>query len=128
MRRRVAFFVVVISLFSVIITPCYGQLRFRSPDGKYEAIQIGSGNDLHYKVIEIETGREVMVSHAQYKTPNDVKAAIFSSDSKKFAAAYHYGHRGGYTWIGIWGIKTGMLLDSKEKPGWTTDISSVFKE
>ncbi len=125
--KKDLFFVVMISLLLVIIIPCYGQPRFGSPNGKYEAIRFGSGRDIHYKVMEIKTGDEVLVTNAQYDTPNDVKAASFSPDSKKFAAAYHYSHKGRYTWIGIWDMKTGMLRQ-KEKPGWTTDICSVFKE
>jgi|LGVF01.2.fsa_nt_gb hypothetical protein len=101
---------------------------FRSPDGRYEAVKVGAGADIHYQVKEIETDRIVLTTHAEYTTPNDVKSGTFSRDSRKFAAAYHYGHAGGYTWIGIWDIETGSLLRTERRPGWTTDIYSVFDE
>lgn len=127
LRTKMFFLLILLSLLMII--PCYGQQTFRSLDGRYEAILTGSGSHQHYKVIETKTGKQVMLTHSQYpKTPNDVKAAVFSPDSKQIAAAYHYGHKGGYTWIGIWDINSGMLLDSKELPGYTTDVSSVFKK
>jgi len=101
---------------------------FRSPDKRYEAVKVGVGAEIHYQVKEIETDRIVLTTHAEYSTPNDVKAGTFSPDSKKFAAAYHYGHAGSYTWIGIWDIKTGSLQRTERKPGWTTDIYSIFNK
>ncbi len=99
----------------------------RSPDGKYKAISIALGESgEHYQIKEIGTERIVMTTHAQYETKNDVKAGLFSPDSKKIAAAYHYGHEGEYTWVGIWDIETGNLVDTKRKSGWTTDIYWVF--
>ena len=65
---------------------------------------------------------------AQYKTPNDVKAGTFSANSKEFAAAYHYGHDGGYTWIGIWSVENGEMIREERRPGWTTDICSVLEK
>ncbi len=100
----------------------------RSPDGKYQADQVALENGEHYQVKEIGTGRIVMTTHAQYETLNDVKAGLFSPDSKKIAAAYHYGHEGGYTWVGIWDIETGSLVDTKRQSGWTTDIYWVFRD
>ena len=100
-----------------------------SPDDKYQAVRVALGNgDEHYQVKEIGTGRIVMTTHAQYETPNVVKAGLFSPDSKKFAAAYHYGHEGNYTWVGIWDIETGNLVDTKRQSGWTTDIYWAFSE
>lgn len=99
-----------------------------SPDRRYEAMRVVSGNDAHYQVREIGTGHIAMTTHAQYETPNDVKAGLFSPDSRKIAAAYHYGHEGNYTWIGIWDIETGNLVGTERKSGWTTDIYSVFDE
>ena len=100
----------------------------RSPDGKYQAVRVAlEKGDEHYQVKEI-TGRIVMTTHAQYETKNDVKAGLFSSDSKKIAAAYHYGYEGHYTWVGIWDIETGNLIDTKRQAGWTTDIYWVFSE
>ncbi len=101
----------------------------RSPNGKYQGVRVALGNgDEHYQVKEIGTGRLVMTTHAQYKTPNDVKAGLFSPDSNKIAAAYHYGHEGNYTWVGVWDIETGNLVDTKRKSGWTTDIYWVFNK
>jgi hypothetical protein len=50
-----------------------------------------------------------------------------SPDSKKIAAAYHYSHEGQYTWVGIWDIESGNLIDTKRRSGWTTDIFWVFQ-
>lgn len=109
-----------------VISPWKDKIKFHSPDGRYGAVIVGEGNDRHYELREIETGRIVLTTHAQYSTPNEVKAGIFSPDSKKFAAAYHYGHEGGYTWIAIWDIESGGLSRSERKSGWTTDIESMF--
>ena len=100
----------------------------RSPDGKYQAIQVGAGSDRHYQIKEVETDRVVLTTQAQYRTPNDVKAGLFSADGKEFAAAYHYGHEGSYTWIGIWSLETGQLVRTERKSGWTRDLASVFKK
>lgn len=98
----------------------------RSPDGKYEAVRVELENGTHYQVIEIETRRIVLITHAEYETPNNVKAGLFSSDSKRIAAAYHYAHEGNYTWIGIWNIETGNLVGTQSRTGWITNIYSVF--
>lgn len=97
-----------------------------SPDNRYRAKAIGGGADVHYQVIELATGRVILTTHAEYTTPNDVKAGGFSSDSKKFAAAYHYGHAGNYTWIGVWSTETGAFLYSKTGSGWTTNLCGAF--
>ena len=100
--------------------------KIRSPNGKYEATLIGKLPDLHYQVKEIKTDSVLFTTHAQYITPNNVKVGLFSLDSKKFAAAYHYS--GPYTWVGVWEVKTGEFLYSKKKPGFRYDISWIFKE
>ena len=105
-----------------------GQHVFRSPDGRYEADRIGSGKDVHYQVREVASQKIMLTTHAEFDTPNDVKAGTFSPESKAFAAVYHYGHEGKYSWIGIWSIESGMLVRRETRPGWTTDISSVFKQ
>jgi len=73
-------------------------------------------------VREIKTRRIVLITHGKYETPNDAKALLWSPDSKKFAAFYHYGQRAKkssqYTWIGIWSLETGKLLRTKEEAGW----------
>lgn len=100
----------------------------RSPDGKYEAVPVGSGKDRHYQVQDMETKRVVFTTSAQYPTPNDVKAGMFSPDAKEFAAAYHYGHEGSYTWIGVWSLANGQRVRTERKQGWTRDLASVFKK
>ena len=53
----------------------------------------------------------------------------FSPDSKKFAAAYHYGHAGNYTWIGIWDITNGKLINTTKKEGFITIIpDDIFQK
>lgn len=103
-----------------------GQYGFLSPDKRYEATRVKTSTGIHYQLKGVDIGRVVLVTHAKYDTYNDVKAGIFSADSRKFAAAYHYGHKGSCTWIGIWDIETRALLRSVEKPDWIVDISWVF--
>jgi hypothetical protein len=78
----------------------------RSPDGKMEAkpVQEPTPKDSHYQVREISTDKVIFTTYSQYPTPNDVKAGLFSPDSKQFAAAYHYAQAGNYTWIGVWSV------------------------
>ncbi len=102
----------------------------KSKDGKYEAKAIPSvkdAKDVHYEVREIPSGRLVLRTFAQYPTANDVKGGGFSTDSKKFAAAYHYGHDGGYTWIGIWSVETGKLEGPPVRvEGWSSDVTRAL--
>ncbi|MBA7710851.1 hypothetical protein ES703_119799 [subsurface metagenome] len=105
------------------------QWDLHSPDGEYGATRISHQGGVHFKVGEIEGGRVVFITHGQYSTANDVKAGRFSSDSMKFAASYHYGHAGNYTWVGIWNLKTEKLIRSKRLSEWQTTIpNSVFEE
>lgn len=99
-----------------------------SPDKKYQAIRVGSGDDWHYQVKEVDTGQVVLTTTAEHPTPNDVKAGMFSPDAKEFAAAYHYGHEGSYTWIGVWSLANGQRVRTERKQGWTRDLASVFKK
>ncbi len=113
----------------LLLASCSTEGQFPdSPDGRYRAKEVGAGADIHYQVVEIKTGRVILTTNAQYDTANDVKAGGFSSDSKKFAAVYHYGHAGNYSWIGVWSTETGKFLYSKEKSGWTTSLAGVFNE
>lgn len=96
-----------------------------SPNLHFIAIKTGGQKDIHYLVIDITTGKSFK-THAEYPTDNDVKAAGFSSDSTKFAAAYHYRSGLSYTWIGVWETKTEKFLWFVKKNGWTTDLSGVF--
>jgi hypothetical protein len=97
-----------------------------TPSPPYRAKRVSSDTGVHYQVIEAETGRVTLTTWAQFSTPNDVKAGLFSSDWKTFAAAYHYGHEGGYTWIGVWSTETGGFLYSRRESGWTTSLGGVF--
>jgi hypothetical protein len=100
-----------------------------SPNGKYEAVRVSQGNgNVHYQIQERASGHILMTSRAQYKTPNDVKVGAFSSDSKQFAAAYHYSHKGKYTWIGVWTIATGSFRRETKISGFVRSIPpSVFE-
>lgn len=98
-----------------------------SPDGRYKAVRISSSGGVHYQVQETSTGRIVLTTHAQYKEANDVKAGLFGPNSQTFAAAYHYGHKGSYTWIGVWTIGTRFLSRREEKPGFLKDLSGIFR-
>jgi len=118
----------IVLVYALSVWAQAGGASLRSPDGKYQAILVGSGNDVHYQVKDVDTDRVVLTTTAQYRTPNDVKIGLFSPDSKEFGAAYHYGHSGSYTWIGIWRLEDGNLVHTERKNGWITDIASVFKK
>ena len=105
------------------------QWDLHSPDGKYGATRIRHQGGFHFQVGEVESGRVVFTTHGQYSTPNNVKTGRFSPDSTNFAAAYHYGHAGNYTWVGIWSLKTERRIRSKRLSGWSPTIpTSVFEE
>lgn len=115
----------MIGLFLILLLASCSSSHFpNSPDGRYKAERV---SNVHYQVVEINTGRVILTTNAQYNTPNDVKAGGFSFDSMKFAAVYHYGHEGGYTWIGVWSTETGKFLYSEKKSGWTTSLNGIFK-
>ena len=97
-----------------------------SPNGQYRAMKVGEGKSIHYQIEEVKTNRVLLVTQSQYGNSNDVKAGVFSPDSREFAAAYHYGHDGKYTWIGIWNIQTGQLLRVEKQKGYSRNISWVF--
>ena len=121
---------IILILFSLLLLSCSVDGQYpNSPDGRYRAQETdtGTGANVHYQVIEIDTNRVVLTTQAQYTTDNNVKAGGFSSDSKKFAAVYHYGHEGAYTWIGVWSTETGQFLYYKKETGWTTSLAGVFK-
>lgn len=119
-------FFIVLSLISISSVSAQPE-SISSADGRYEArIVIKGPRDIHYKVVEIETNREVLTTFAKFSTPNDVKAGLFSPDLRKFAAAYHYGHEGPQTWIGVWNLETGRLERKEMMEGWVRDISSIF--
>jgi len=97
-----------------------------SPNKKYEAVYISTETGKHYKVIDSISKQVYFITYAEFSTSNDAKAGYFSDDSTQFATAYHYGHKGNYTWIGIWDIKTGKFLRYTKTNGWTRNISWVF--
>lgn len=99
-----------------------------SPDGKYEAIPVGDYPDVHYQVREKSSGARLFTTRARYRTPNDVKAGIFLFDSRLFAAAYHYGHDGGFTWIGIWDMEKKYRIQSRRKSGYVRDLSFLSND
>lgn len=121
MLRKLALLPVCPLVLGLLISAACGQsASLRSPDERYEATLVG---DLHYRVKDVQSGKVLLTTHAQYPTANDVKTGAFSADSKRFCATYHYGHRGGYSWIGSWEIETGKRVGDEEKSGWTRTIS-----
>jgi WD40 repeat protein len=84
--------------------------------------------DAHYQVFNTSTNELIFTTNAKYLYPseNDVKAGAFSSDSTRFAAAYHYREDRDYTWVRVWNAQTGGVLYDLEIDGWTTDLSGVF--
>jgi hypothetical protein len=103
-----------------------------SSDGKYEAVKVSTTKGWQYQVTEVMTKKEILITQGHYDTPNDVKAGLFSPDSKRIAAAYHYkangSHNRDYTWVGIWNIETGDRVDVQTIDGLTTNIYWVFKK
>jgi len=126
----VGIFALLISgILLIYVTPIYYCTHiYVTPDGKYKAIKVANGKDVHYQIIRNQDNSIVFKTNAQYDTPNDVKAATFSSDSKKFAAAYHYSHDGNYTWIGVWDVLSGKLIKTIRRDGWKTSICFAVKE
>jgi hypothetical protein len=99
------------------------QWLMKSPDGRYGVLSAGQ----NYQVFATQDpNTPIVTTSAKYPTPNDVKAGQFSGDSSKFAAAYHYGDNGDYTWIGVWSTTTGQFLYSVEVSGFITDLSAAF--
>lgn len=123
--------ILVVSSLLIAYSPIACAQALRSPDGKYEAKPVPSGKDakdVHYEIRDVATGRLVLRTYAQYPTANDVKAGGFSLDSKRFAAAYHYGHDGNYTWIGVWSVETGKFSGSPIRlDGWSRDVTTAFR-
>ncbi len=97
-----------------------------SPNGKYEAVLVGSDKIQNYHIKDQTTGEIIFQTKGPYGKQNDVKAAMFSDDSQQFAAAYHFSHEGGYTWIGVWDVNTGNMIRTEKVDGYTTDISWIF--
>lgn len=100
----------------------------RSQDGRYEALPVGKHPNIHYEVRDRSTGSRLFTTRAQYRTPNDVKAGAFLFNSKLFAAAYHYGHDGGYTWIGIYDMRRRSRIQTRRRSGWVRDLSFLLND
>src|SRR5687768_3053751 len=124
--RQMSRFLLFAMLATWIVGSCSPKLV--SPDGLLKAVKLRDNGSVHYQVIEISTGRVVFTTHAQADTPNDVKEGVFSDDSKQFAASYHYGHNGTYTWIGVWSTETGDFVSSITRPGWKVGADWAFYE
>jgi len=134
-KRLLGWNVVLLGLFFTIsLTSCLSEHRFESPDHRFKAEKLNCYGDNAppivreeancYLVREIKTQKIVFYAHPQrYSDFPGVKVQMFSDDSKKYAAYYHYdGDRidesSQYTWIGVWSTETGELLYSREDPGW----------
>ena len=109
----------------LLLTSCSGEIQ--SPDGRYKAIKVGGGADVHYRIVELKKGRTILTTTAQYATPNDVKAGGFSPDSKRFAAIYHYEPEGTYTWVGVWSTETGQFLYPRLQSGLVSSLDGSFE-
>jgi hypothetical protein len=68
-----------------------------TPMPPYASAHVRTETGIHCQVTANQTGQVVLTTWAEFTTFNDVKVCGFSSDLKKFAAAYHYGHAGRYT-------------------------------
>jgi hypothetical protein len=124
--RQMSRFLLFAMLAAWIVVSCSPKMV--SPDGLLKAVKVRENGSVHYQVIEISTGRVVFTTHAQADTPNDVKEGVFSEDSKQFAASYHYGHDGTFTWIGVWSTETGDFISSITRPGWEVGADWAFYE
>jgi hypothetical protein len=101
--------------------------EFYSSDGIYGVNHLYLSDSLvHCQVFETSTNRLILTTSAKYSSDNDVKNCNFGAGNSKFAAAYHYGDNGDYTWIGVWSLPQGDFLYPWEKPGHTDDLSGVF--
>jgi len=118
-------------LLAITLISC--KPRFESPDHRFKAEKLNCYSDNAppivreeancYLVREIKTQRIVFYAHPQrYSDFPGVKVQMFSDDSKKYAAYYHYGDKkdesSQYTWVGVWSTESGELLYSREDPGW----------
>ena len=120
--------VICLSFLSFNLSSCFHDPTI-SPDGRFQArlTEPSDYTNSAYEVIEIETGKTILTTHSEYPDrPNDVKAEIFSADSKMFGVAYHYSHAGSYTWVGIWSTETGEFLYGEKIEYWTTNLENVY--
>ena len=85
----------------------------QSPDGRFRAVSTG----INYQVVNQATNGVVLTTIDEFGQVNEVQFAAFSPDSGQFGAAYHYGHDGGYTWIGYWSTASGTRVSFRKLPG-----------
>ncbi len=105
-------------LLTLLMAPEVSATILRSPNGELQAKKVQIGKVSHYHVANVASGKFLFSTTAQFTTPNDVKAGIFSHDSQQFAAAYHYEHDGKYTWVGIWNVNSGQRIKGWVTRGW----------
>ncbi len=107
-----SFFMSTSSVFYALLSLAQPQRSIVSPNGRYKAVLVPiPPRGLHYEIRDTNTNRTLFTTREQRgRTQNDVKAGRFSQDSTQFAAAYHYGHKGRYTWIGVWTLVNNVVL------------------
>ena len=93
---------------------------------RFGARTVANRPAVHYEVFERATNRVRFTTHAEFTTPNDVKAGEFSTSSRLFAAYYHYSHDGPHTWVGVWSTETGNFAYAKTLTGYVTHDPSIF--
>ena len=128
MSRQLVSALLALAVLAACGGPVQGQ-TLTSSDKRFRAELVRS-NGTHYQVVEIASGRVVLTTSGQFSTSNDVKAGVFGTSAAgepRFAAAYHYGHAGNHTWIGVWSMD-GKLVHSTTRPSWTKEIGDVFTE
>ena len=97
-------------------------------ENPFAAKLVSTTTGSHYQVVDIKSGQLILTTHAEFPTYNDAKAGGFSDDWQQFAAAYHYGGSGSYTWIGVWSTQTGQFLYFVTRDNWTTSLAGVFRK
>lgn len=59
----------------------------RSPDGRYEAVEVMSERGWQYKIMQVGTTNIILITQGEFDTSNNVRAGLFSPDSKRFSVA-----------------------------------------
>jgi hypothetical protein len=99
-----------------------------SPDGTKRAAIVQNKKGTHFQIMDVKSTNIWFPTFAQHSSPNDVKAGIFSHDSRQFAAAYHYEHNGKYTWVGVWDVESREFLRESKFPGWIRYLTFPIAE
>lgn len=105
-----------------VAVPTADKYTLYSPDRRYGAAIVRTATGTHYQVDDLTNGTAVLTTRAQHTTFNDIKSSGFC-DASRFAAVYHYGHAGNYSWIGVFSLQSGQLVTSKTISGFTRDAS-----